>query len=330
MLPLPTTAPSRLTWLHVGSSDSAANRRFLAEHLDAGPELLDWLAEASGAPAYWSPDAGGVGVRLPLALGARSWAVTEGIPERLEELVPFLKVAVVGDAHVVTSLALSEEIDYALPADLLLTWPPDLDRWARDGAVGFAHRMLREQLTDTAWHSASIQTVLDDEWRADGALWRLRTSVVIEAHLAELQIQHETVTEANDWFGEDDPRDAALTTRALNLAMQRLAKARDVERDEIQLSLLSELRMLGESERRSGMERERQADATERLTRRLTLVSVAFLPATLVCGLLGANWGTAPLPDGWTGLGVVAACAGLLTAVFALGARRLTRDEATE
>jgi hypothetical protein len=307
-LRLPADGEARMSWVYTGSSESERNRQFLRRALpDTHDELLAWLSEPSAPPAFWS-EGGKPGVRLPFELGPRGWVGTPGIPEDLTEYVPLIKIAVIGDA-VVTSLGLVEDIVYDLPASLVPDWPPRLDEWSLYGSAAFAEALLLALLADIAWHHTAIQTFVGADWHAQFARSRMESTIITEAHLAELRVQHDVARTDNAWFvgSEADERTVRIN-RTLGLCFDRLRNARELARDDIQLAVLRETHELSVAEGRHRHARDREARATEALTRRITLVSALFLPATLIVGLLGANWAEDPLPGGWVGLAVAAAC----------------------
>jgi len=67
--------------------------------------------------------------------------------------------------------------------------------------------------------------------------------------------------------------------------------------------------------------------ARERLTRRLTMASALFLPATVVTAILGSNWAVSPVGGGWAGLGIVTGAAVAASAVFGLGVYIMQRRQ---
>jgi hypothetical protein len=338
-LPLPVDgdAERTMTWVHAGSSDRDKNIRHLAESAPAADsELIQWLSDATGSPAYWrKPGIDAAGVRLPIELGTQSWGARPGgpIPEDLDERVLDLKLAVVGDT-VITVLGLEDELGwededddlaYALPATFIPNEDWTFDAWATRGAVPFAHELLRAVLTDIAWHHTNVRRLARSketaaEERKRFAPHRLEDAIEKEASLAELQMQRLLTLPADDWFGGDEPTQVELTDRSLGLALERLRRARDRERDEVQLGLLAASHELTLAEQRQRSSRDRQAQATESLTRRITLVSVVFLPATLVAGLLGMNWNDPPFGGGGQAMSLLIALAVAPSAIAGLGA----------
>src|SRR4051812_43369123 len=99
-LPLPQEldSDSKIIWLYAGSSDIERNISFL-KNASSGVdvEFIKWLADPTSPEAFWSRT-GTTGARLPFALGVRSWGSNEGlIPENLSELLPMLKIGLVGN-----------------------------------------------------------------------------------------------------------------------------------------------------------------------------------------------------------------------------------------
>jgi hypothetical protein len=323
---LPAEAgPPTLNWIHAGTSDVEGDARYLQDALDQPNDgLLEWLRYPSSPEAYWrsESDVAAFGVRVPIELGPRSWSrsLGDGIPENMDELLPFLKIAVVAD-QVVTVLGLNEEIDYVLPATFLPFYFEQLDPWARDGAVSFSNHMVHSALTDFAWHNTAVHALRNpdiDEWRASSARRRLERTTVAEVYLSELKVQRQaTGVVRNAWFQTAPEPEGPLTTRTLDLALERLAAARALERDEIQLRLLEATHRLSLAEAAHRDARARDAAATGELTHRITVLSGVFLPATVIAGILGTNWSQSPLPSGWTGLALAAALTILPSSVAA-------------
>jgi hypothetical protein len=333
-LELPAENANRPTvrWVFVGSSSADRNEAFLrkrVQDVSLDEDYLEWMARPWSVPAYWRGSTSSLGhaIRLPFELGPRSWGGDGQIPENLTELVPLIKIGVLGDV-VLTSLGLEEDLDYELPASLVPHWPPELDAWAQDGALAFAHQLFAQLAEDLAWAHTAIQTLRDPEWTRKWARSRLEGTIITEAHLAELRIQRETTT-TTEWFGGDPIEGVDRIDRLLRLASQRLVHARELERDEVQLGLLEAAHALAAAEQQQRSARERDARSTERLTRTLTIVSVLFLPASVTSGILGANWSESPLPGGWLGLSITLAVAVVATILAGLGVLllRAQRDE---
>jgi hypothetical protein len=307
VLPLPADAGMNptMTWLYAGSSDVTTNRSFLAEELGGtvDEDFIDWLSAPGDAPAYWSM-ADDFGVRVPFEIGARTFSTGHGMPEDLAELDLLIKIAVVGD-RVVAVLGVGAQRDYELPASLVASWAPDLDPWAISGPSGFAYKLFESLLGDIAWHNTAIQTFTGEIWHTEQARARLQSTIIMEAHLAELRIQHDSASQEG-WFTAVDPRTlVAHADKTLNICVERLKHARELERDQLQLELLKATVDLSLAEQEERKARKRAAEATEGLTRRITVLSTLFLPATLMVGLLGANWSEEPLPGHWLGLLIV-------------------------